>query len=174
MQRKKQEFPFEARQFIPVNGCPPALAHCYKDVPPPPGSFVFHPRLADKQGIQRTGSIYRILYHVGDVPGWGEYFVLVKYDTETGQVTAKIIGQKEADAFQHKAPTNKRSVRKVDVAVTLIVRNPDLDDAEIARQAGCSPSYLAKSKEYQRNAEMARRALVRQQKHAPYDARTKE
>ena len=71
-----------------------------------------------------------------------------------------------------KRGTKTKKTRKVDVAITLVVRNPELDDAKIAKQAGCNRSYLSRSKEYQKNADLARRAMVRQQKQAGFDART--
>lgn len=64
--------------------------------------------------------------------------------------------------------------RKVVVAITEVVRHPELPDAEIARRAGCDRSYLSRSTEYQKNADMARRALARQQRHAEYDRRSGE
>jgi AraC-like DNA-binding protein len=73
-----------------------------------------------------------------------------------------------------KRGTKATKTRKIDVAITLVVRNPELDDAEIARRAKCSRSYLAKNKEYQNNATMARRAYARQQRHSAYNARTGE
>jgi len=61
---------------------------------------------------------------------------------------------------------------KLDVAITEVVRHPELTDAAIARQAGCSRSYLSRSKAYQKNADLARRALARQQRKAEYDKRS--
>jgi hypothetical protein len=80
-----------------------------------------------------------------------------------------------ADDLKSKAPPKKRTARKIDIAITIIVREPDLVDAEVARRAGCSSSYLTKSKEYQRNADMARRALERVpgKDRAQYDVRTR-
>jgi len=169
---QEKQFNFESR-FVPVNGCPSALAHLYENEPPPPGSFGFHPRLADKLLVRKSGTGYRILYHQKDVPGWGENFILLKYDPETDQVAGKFVDQQEAEAFQQKAPTKKRTFRKIDVAITLVARNPELDDAEIARRTGCDRSHLTRSKEYQRNAEMARRALARlpQKDRAQYYSR---
>jgi len=77
-----------------------------------------------------------------------------------------------------KRGTKASRTRKTDVAITIIVRNPELDDAAVARQAGCHPSLLTKSKEYQNNADMARRALgralVHQQRQSGFDSRTGE
>ena len=70
--------------------------------------------------------------------------------------------------------TQGKKTRKIDVAIVNVVRNPELDDAEIARQTGCNRSLLTKSKEYQRNADIARRALVRAQKQVVYDSRIKQ
>ena len=71
-----------------------------------------------------------------------------------------------------KRGTKKTKTRKIDVAITLVVRTPELDDAEIARQARCTRSYLSRNKEYQRHADMARQAAARQQRTTVYDARS--
>ena len=75
-----------------------------------------------------------------------------------------------------KRGTKKTKNRKIDVAITLIVRNPELSDAAIAREAHCNRSYLTKSREYQNHANMARRAMARLPKseRAAYDARTRQ
>jgi hypothetical protein len=80
----------------------------------------------------------------------------------------------EDQAGKVKRGTKKTKTRKIDVAITLVVRNPELDDAEIARRAHCDRSYLTKNKDYQQNAAMARRAMARlpAQQRAEYDARS--
>lgn len=87
------------------------------------------------------------------------------------------LGEEDQDGDKHgkrKRGTKKTKSRKIDVAITLVIRNPELDDAEIARRAHCDRSYLTRSREYQNHAEMARRAMVRQQKHSQYDARSRQ
>jgi hypothetical protein len=73
-----------------------------------------------------------------------------------------------------KRGTKSAKTRKIDVAITLIVRDPELPDAEIARRAKCTPGYLSKSTDYQRNASVARAALVRAQRSVTFNQRTCE
>jgi hypothetical protein len=109
--------------------------------------------------------------------------VMYLTDLANSQAYAKpetpVVGTAGGTAIDDQASGRKRGTkitqsRKIDVAITLVVRNPELDDAEIARRTPCDPSYLSRSEEYQHNADMARKALVRQQRHAAYDARSGE
>jgi hypothetical protein len=174
MKRLEKKFDFESRP-MPVNGCLPCFADYYRDMSPPPGAFSFSPlQNTDWRLIKQKESTYRILYHIRTKPGFEEYYVLVKYDAETDQVAGKIVGQKEADAFQRKAPAKKRTARKIDVAKTLLTQHPEWDEAKIARNVPCDPSYLSKNSEYQKWAETVRQAMARQHRQAVYDARTKQ
>ena len=73
-----------------------------------------------------------------------------------------------------KRGTKGSKTRKIDVAITLILRQPELTDAQIAKQAKCSKSYLSKNKDYQKNKRLVQRANAAQLKHAKYNARTGE
>jgi hypothetical protein len=119
-----------------------------------------------KQAIDNlVGSVADIVCHFSEAVG-------VPVEPKPGGGTTGKAPAVEEQAGGGKRGTKKTKTRKIDVAITLVVRNPELDDAEIARRARCDRSYLTKNKEYQRNADMARRAMVRQQNQAKYDARS--
>ena len=48
--------------------------------------------------------------------------------------------------------SNRRQPHKIDAAILVVIRNPELSDTAIADQVGCHKSLLSRSEEYQRYA----------------------
>ena len=57
---------------------------------------------------------------------------------------------------ESRVTTEKSALEKgpgeIDAAITVIVREPSLTDAEVARRAGCDRSYLSRNKKHQQHA----------------------
>jgi hypothetical protein len=101
---KETLFDFERRE-IPVRGCPPIFAEHHQGEPPRLGAYPFCPlRDADDRQHHKVGPVCRILYHAPESHPWGEFWVVVKHDTETGDVAGRIVGAAEARDFQRKIP----------------------------------------------------------------------
>lgn len=111
-------------------------------------------RLSDYRQLDDAGK----LYWLKKATGW-------LFDNE-------ITGKQEPDQVRKTPGKKAKGPRKIDIAITIIVRDPSLTDSDVAKKVPCDKSLLSRSEEYQRNAEMARRAKARLPQSGNYNART--
>jgi hypothetical protein len=82
-------------------------------------------------------------------------------DFDALAAAAEMIEQRDRQIEELRGKPHKKG-EKVEQAIALKVRNPELSDLAIANRVGCSPSTLSRSTEYQRYARAAEKAVARE------------